>query len=96
MSEISGSMQQLVLKVNEEFGMMENTQNLDELMPTIGMRDVMLLIKFEIPQVNREHFIIHKYTPVPKNIKDDIFSIIIPEHELMAMSDSRRTTCRHF
>lgn len=57
--------------------------------PKVGIVGAVLIIKFEIPLTNTQTFNIFKITPVPMRIEDNLFSILVPEHELVALSEDR-------
>lgn len=59
--------------------------------PKIGISDGLLIIKFEIPLVNAQKFTIQKITPVPIKIGEGLFSILVPEHELIALSEDNKS-----
>lgn len=49
------------------------------------------MIKFEFPLINLEEFNILKITPVPMKIKKDLFGIMIPKHEMLALTKDSLT-----
>lgn len=57
--------------------------------PKVGIVGSMLIIKFEIPLVNSQKFDIYKITPIPMRIEGNLFSILVPEHELVALSEDK-------
>lgn len=58
--------------------------------PKIGVVDGMLLLKLEIPLIERNSFDVIKITPVPVKIENDLFSILVPNHEMVALSEDKK------
>lgn len=54
--------------------------------PKVGVNNGILIIKFEIPLINTQRFTIQKVTPIPIKMGGGLFSILVPEHDLLALA----------
>lgn len=59
--------------------------------PQIGRVGQMFIIKLEIPLVNKQHFTIQKITPIPVRMAEGLFSVIIPNYDLVALSEDHQS-----